>query len=51
MFVQITRLTLNPDCDKMAAGDDDRDSAVRHLAFIMDNEYLWKSLARVCLGL
>jgi len=23
-------------CDKMAAGDDDRDSAIRHLAFIRD---------------
>jgi len=23
-------------CDKMAAGDDDRNSAVKHLAFIVD---------------
>jgi len=43
VFVLITHLTSGTTeparklaCDKMAAGDDDRDSAVRLLAFIMD---------------
>lgn len=56
VLVQITHLTSGtteparkPACDKMAAGDDVRDSAVRHLAFIMDI-YGWPSLCcgKVC---
>jgi len=47
VFVLITHLTSDPTepprkpaCDKMAASDDDKDPALRHLAFI------WISMVR-----